>query len=92
MRKCYIICLELNNPLGTYSPLIDAIKSFRTWAKITKSTWAIVTESDVKSIRDYLGQHLYDGDRLFVIKSGRSSAWKNAIVTSDWLKKNLKLV
>ena len=88
MIKTFIISYDV--PEGTdYTQLYDAIKSYGTWAKITESTWAIMTEDRAKEVRDYLINLLPSGSRLFVIKSGSIAAWRNVICSNEWLKKNL---
>lgn len=86
--NCYIISYDLTE--GTnYEPLYDAIKAYGTWARITESTWAVVSSSSAKAIRDKLGAYLPAGGRLFVIKSGVEAAWRNVIGKSEWLQKHL---
>lgn len=90
MRACFIISFDLAQG-RTYSRLISAIKAYGTWARITQSTYAIVTDSTATEIRDFLTQHIKPTDRLFVIKSGGSAAWRNSIADREWLKKYLSL-
>lgn len=90
MKKCYIISFDLK-PNRTYQKFKDAIKSYGTWARITESTFAVVTESSATEVRDYLIQYLNSDDRIFVMKTGGRSAWRHAIADSDWLKKHLPL-
>lgn len=85
---CFIISYDL--PAGSdYETLISAIKAYGTWAHITKSTWAIVTEADANTIRDELDELVPDGSRIFVVKSGVRAAWRNVMCSSVWLKRNL---
>ena len=91
MQKCYIILYDLRAPGRNYDGLYNAIKSYGTWGKITESTWAIVTDKDYVSIRNYLLQFIDENDRLMVIRSGQSAAWNNIIASDDWLKENLIL-
>jgi len=85
---CYIISYDLVKDRN-YNKLYDALQSYDDWAKITESTWAIITHKPAKEVRENLFQHLDKDDRLIVIKSGEESAWKNAICSNEWLKKNL---
>ena len=88
MKTCYIISYDMAEG-GNYEALYDAIKAYGTWAHITESTWAVTTEESAKEIRDYLGECLPSGSRLFVVKSGVEAAWRNVICRNEWLKKNL---
>jgi len=90
MKKTFIISYDLADGSSLdYQELFDAIKSYGTWAKITKSTWAIVTEAKATEVRDHIISYLPPDSRLFVIKSGSIAAWRNPICRSGWLKKHL---
>jgi len=85
---CYIISYDLRNNRN-YESLYKAIKDYGTWARITESTWAIVTDEPAKEIREYLLEHMDDDDRLFIVKSGIEAAWQNVRCRNQWLKKHL---
>ena len=88
MRNCYIISYDMAND-GDYNDLYEAIKGYGTWARITESTWAVVTEWSAVNIRDDLKKHLTTDSRLFVVKSGVEAAWSNTICRDEWLKRHL---
>jgi hypothetical protein len=85
---CYIISYDVREG-GDYGPLIAAIKEYGAWARITQSSWAVVSEGSSKQIRDNLAAHLAEGDRLFVVKSGTEAAWQNVLCRNEWLKEHL---
>ena len=85
---CYIISYDLRNQRD-YQSLYEAIKEYGTWAKITESTWAIVTDESAVEIRNHLLNNIDDDDRLFVVKSGVEAAWRNVRCRDEWLKKRL---
>lgn len=85
---CYIISYDLVKERD-YEKLYEAIKSYDNWARITESTWAIITNKSAKEVRDNLVKSLDGDDKLIVIKSGEEAAWKNASCSNEWLKKNL---
>ena len=88
MKKTFVI--SFSAPTGTsYVKLFAAIKSYKTWAKITKTTWAVVTEKKATEVRDHLLKYLPSDGRIIVIKSGSVSAWRNVMCSSEWLRKNL---
>lgn len=82
---CYLISYDLRGTRN-YNDLYKEIKSFSNWAKITESTWAVVTDSSAVQIRDRLMRVIDSDDRLFVVKSGVEAAWINVICDNDWLK------
>ena len=88
VENCHIISYDKSGD-GSYEELHKAIKEFGTWAHITESTWAVVTDWTTKAVRDHLNDFLPDGSRLFVVRSGTAGAWSNVICTNEWLKKNL---
>jgi len=85
---CYIISYDLVSDRD-YESLYKAIKSYGTWAHITESTWAVVTNQNATQIRDYLLKFVDADDRIFVVRSGSAAAWKNVICKNEWLKGNL---
>lgn len=88
MKKTFIISFEVT-PGTDLAKFYEALKGYRTWARVTEHTWAISTEESAKEVRDHLICFLPNNSRLFVIKSGSVSAWKNLICSTEWLKKNL---
>ncbi len=88
-EKCYIISCDIATR-GDYDALRDAIKKYRTWAHITKSTWAVVTAKSATEITDDLWRHI-EGSRLFVVKSNvqaEAAGW-NVFCSHEWLERNL---
>jgi hypothetical protein len=86
--NCYIISYDLIEG-GDYESLFKAIKAYGTWAHIMESTWAVVTDSGAKEIRDDLKPYLPGKSRLLVVLSGSESAWGNVICRATWLKEHL---
>lgn len=86
--SCYIISYDLRTG-ADYTSLHNTIKSYGTWAKITESTWAIVTSQSCEEIRNRLSDLIGKDNRLFVIKSGGEAAWRNSICKNEWLQKNI---
>jgi hypothetical protein len=91
MKKCFIISFDLQENRD-YKLFINSIKSYGTWARITESTYAVVTEFTATDIRNHLIKHLNPNDRIFVVKTGGRAAWRHAIADSEWLKKYIPLM
>lgn len=87
--SCYIIAYDLKRPGQQYSELYEAIKSYRRWARINDSVWAVVTDNKAKEVRDHLGSYIDKNDSIFVLKSGVEAAWRNVRCRNEWLKDNL---
>ena len=90
-NHCYIIMYDLRAPGRNYEQLYQAIKSYGTWGKLTESSWAIVSDQTAENIRNFLLNFIDNNDRIMVIRSGQSAAWRNIKANNDWLKKNLVL-
>lgn len=86
----YLISYDLRNAESKdYAELYDEIKAYGTWARVTESTWIVVTDMSASAIRDDLMQYMDKEDRLFVLKSGVEAAWNSPRCRNDWLKKHL---
>lgn len=86
--RCYIISYDLRKQRN-YQGLYDAIQAYGTWAKITESTWAIVTGQTASQVHQNLLKQLDSDDGLIVIKSGGEATWERVICKDEWLKQNL---
>ena len=84
-----IIEYDLCGSDNDYEELIEAIKAYGIWARITKSTWFIKTSYTCETVRDKLLKHMDNNDRLFVAKLSGEAAWYSTICSDDYLKKNL---
>nr|MBC7613926.1 CRISPR-associated protein Cas2 [Pseudopedobacter sp.] len=90
MKKTFIISYDVTKGYSfDYKQISDYFKAYGTWAKITESTWAIVTDKKATEVRDEIVSLLPVDSRVFVIKSGTIGAWRNTIGRSEWLKKHL---
>ena len=86
--QTYIISYDVAGG-GDYDDLHEAIQSYGTWAHITDSTWAVVTEDNAEEVRDHLSAYLPEKSSLIVVKSGIEAAWRNVFCRSEWLKRSL---
>lgn len=90
MKKTFIITYDVaQGDNFDYQNIYKYFKEYGTWAKITESTWAIVTEKKATEIRNEIISILPEESRVFVIKSGINGAWRNTICRSEWLKTHL---
>jgi len=86
--NCYLIGVEMA-PDGDTKSLVQSIKDYKTWARITNTLYAVVSDQEATEIRDNLARYIGDDGRIFVIKSGVEAAWENARCRNEWLKKNI---
>lgn len=83
--SCYIIVFELCDTYHEYPKLIQEIKRYPTWGKLTHMTWAILSPNNATEIRENLRHFIGKEDKLLVIRSGREAAWTQLWATNDWL-------
>ena len=89
MARSLIVSYDLRGRDETsadYKELIDAIKSYESYAKLMLSTWIVVTDRSAEAVRDHLWSHMDPNDRLFVGPLGKPAAWNNLMASSDWMK------
>jgi hypothetical protein len=89
MEHCYIISYDLCQPGKDYNALYKALRSFPSWARLTESTWAVVSKSSSIEIRNSLINYMDQNDRLIVVLSGREAAWSNVVASNEWVKNNI---
>lgn len=88
----YIIAYDVaadQNSQAVYNQLYDIIRSYGTWARITESCWAVLTNRTAVEVRDALLAVMRRTDRLMVIQVVRNAAWNNIICDSNWLERNV---
>lgn len=88
-EHCYIISYDLIKPGRDYEELYKALKEYHFWGRLTESTWAIISSQTHVEIRDALKKHIYENDRLIVIRSGKAAAWTNIMASDEWAKQHL---
>ncbi len=91
--KVYQICYDLRKQRD-YTGLIEAIKSYGTWAHPLESCWIIATEQSAVQIRDYLATAMDHDDGLLITRLQGEAAWRmlnydQANEVTDWLKQQL---
>lgn len=85
----HIVTYDLRKPGQNYDNLIAAIKKYPQWAKVTESSWFIVTWDSAATVRDNLLKQIDGGDRLMVATLTGAAAWHNCIGSTDDIKKLL---
>lgn len=86
----YAISYDLIGPNRDYDKIIEAIKSYGTWAHINESLWIVRSNKTSAEIRDHLKQNVDTNDKILVVQLTGVGAWLNlSSDMSDWLKNNL---
>lgn len=88
--SAYLVTFDLNRQGQNYDGVVEAIKSYGTWAKVATTTFVIVTSSSAGQIRDKLQAKIDSNDELFVAKLSGEAAWYGlSDSVSKWLQENL---
>ena len=74
--KTLIVVYDLANPGQNYEKLLQKIKAYNGWAKLTGSSYLIATPLNVVQVRDDLRHVMNNNDKLFVGYCPVPSAWK----------------
>ncbi len=85
----YVITFEVDD--SRKHSLKERLKKFKTYCPIHGNCWAVVSNKKPTEIIDFLSDSLSGQDRVFIIRSGTESAWRNAYGEehSKWLKGKL---
>lgn len=85
---CYIVTYDLNKETKRPDILKD-IKSYGTWAKLSESSYAIVTSSGAKAVYDKLSKHLDGNDNCYIISLSEPFYGQGPEKVNEWLANNL---
>ena len=91
MKKCYIISFDLKNPGINHEQVTNTIKTAKNWAKLTSTSYLIVTEKTAAEIRDILIKALKTSDKIYIGQLDKSAAWLGmGVDISNWIRNNQK--
>ena len=83
--KKYIVIFD---SIGFAPDFENAIRQYDGYAKITESSWIIISTMQPVDISNDLLRFLPTGSKLFVSKISSPSAWTN-VYNAEWLKRNM---
>ena len=86
----YIVTFEVSDA-SKQNQLKEKLKQYGGYCPIHDNCWAILSDQTPVQIRDFLSSTLSESDRIFVIRSGTYSAWRNSYgkKNDQWLKDKL---
>jgi hypothetical protein len=83
-----LVTYDLNKET-TRPPIVQAIKEYPRWAKLSESSYAIVTDASPQAVYNGLHRHLDSNDQLYVINLRKPYAGQGSKEVNDWLENNL---
>lgn len=85
---CYIVTYDLNKENKRPNILKD-VKSYGTWAKLSESSYAIVTSDSCKAVYDNLSKHLDSDDNCYIVSLRKPFYGRGPNDVNEWLVNNL---
>ena len=91
MKNVLIINYDLINSGHNYERLLQKIKAYPRWARLSRSAYLIVTESTADQVCDSLANALDKGDKLYVgVSPAPSACIGMPEEVTKWLHENQK--
>ena len=87
----YIISYDLVSAGQNYEALLQKIRSYSSWARLSGSAYIVATDETAIQVRDKLRAVLDNNDKLFVGVVAAPAAWIGlGDEVSQWIRNNLK--
>ena len=86
-----LITYDLNKPGKDYSGLYDTIKMY-SWARLSESSYAIITDKHIDTIYNELKEHIDSNDVLYVVSLKKPWNGYGPKEVNEWLRDNLSTV
>lgn len=83
-----LVTYDLNKPGQDYSDLLKTIKGY-AYAKLSESSYAILTDKSPQTIYDQLKPTIDKNDNLYVINLKRPYSGQGPQEVNNWLEKRL---
>lgn len=87
-----LITYDSNKPGQDCGKILEFIKSFPTWAKLSETSYAIVTNETPENVFKQLNPFLSESSKLFIVKLTYPYAGIRGTAVAAWLDKNLSKV
>ncbi|RWR28816.1 hypothetical protein D2T31_11935 [Sinirhodobacter populi] len=84
----YLITYDLNREVRR-PKIVDAIREFGTWAKLSESSYAIVTWKTADQVYDDFKQYLDNNDSFYVISLRQPLAGQGDAKVNEWLQNQI---
>ncbi|MQM81537.1 SinR family protein [Lactobacillus buchneri] len=86
----YLITYDLDNPGQNYKDLIEHLKTYPGWARMTESCWSVTSGKTAKEVRNDLEPFIDNNDRLLVVRLSGEAAWTGIPKdVTDWIHNNV---
>lgn len=80
----YLVTYDLNRETKR-PPIVEEVKKFGTWAKLSESSYAIVSDLSPEDVYQKFSKHLDGNDQLYVISLKRPFWGQGSKEVNEWL-------
>jgi hypothetical protein len=87
-----LVTYDLNKSGQDYTDFHKVIKSYGTWARLSESSYAILTAESPTEVYNRLSPYMDKNDTTYVIGLHRPWMGYGPTAVNDWLEKNLTTV
>ncbi|PWK15198.1 hypothetical protein C8D84_101145 [Psychrobacter immobilis] len=84
-----LITYDLNAPGQEHDKILDKIKTFNGWARLSESSYAVATSLTPQQVYDQFKPQLDTNDRIYIITLKQPCAGYGSNEINDWLNSNL---
>lgn len=84
----YLVTYDLNEEVKR-PPIVDVVRAFEAWAKLSESSYAISTALSVSDVYAKFSPLLDDNDQLYVITLIRPYTGQGDKEINEWLEAGL---
>lgn len=84
----YLVTYDLNKET-TRPPIVERVKEFDIWARLSESSYAINTPLTVQQVYDYFKPLLDSNDNLYIITLKHPWTGYGPKKVNEWLEDNL---
>ncbi|MCB4825522.1 hypothetical protein [Roseicella aerolata] len=84
----YLVTYDLKREV-VRPKIVDAIKRWGAWAKLSESSYAIATQQTPQAVYQALSHLLDDNDQLYVITLTKPYSGQGPVQVNDWLENKL---
>jgi len=77
-----IVAFELVDPAHNQLAVVNKIRNYGDWARVTETTYLVNTNHSPRQVRDWIATALTDGDAIYVSRLSSSAETSQA---SAWL-------
>lgn len=84
-----LITYDLNSPGQKHAKVLEKVKSFGGWARLSESSYAVANSLTPQQVYDQFKPLLDTNDRIYIITLKQPCAGYGSNEVNDWLNSNL---